>query len=547
MSPRAGGADRPRARHPARRATRRVWVWVALAIASPWGALGAREVEPFFAVASLRFPGRTVAAEIADVNGDGRADLLHVDYEGLPPVESRVVRVHLQRADGAFAAEPDRTWPLPSGSAAYDIADVDGRAGRELVLLVRDGLAILSPQTGAVRMLRVPGAPTAAVAADERGLDPLPLLRTAPTGERWWIVPLLGQAALLTPAGQPRGLLEVGQRANYFLLGAEGPPIGEADIQLFVDTPHIELGDVDGDGRSDVLAATRHALRVFLQRPDGQLPNAPDRVLPLHRISELDHVRGAGTVALTSGDLDGDGRVDLVITSMSGGITSSHTRLTVHQNRGGSWNLDVPDQVLEVSGGLSFNELQDLDGDGRPELVQVLVHMSVLEMVEFFLQRAYDVEITVSAVGSDGAFQTKRAARLAFDVPWNLESFRPRGFLPLLELDLNADGRLDLLRSGGGTSLEVHLAGSDGRLSRRPLRQALDTRGRLRAGDLEGDGLPDLVLYDPTDPEASVRVLRNCGRLPGTPPSAEASPGSLDPGDSNRLLRSVACSPPPSS
>lgn len=498
--------------------------FAAAAIAGAASAATPTEGGELFRVDTFTFPGRTVAAEIADVDGDGRGDLLHVEYEGLPPEESRLVRVHLQRADGSLAPEPDWTWPVPPGSAAYDVADVDERAGKELVFLVREGLAILSPLTGAVRMLRVPGAPTAAVAADERGLDPLPLLRTAPTGERWWVVPLLGQTALLTPAGEALGLLDTGLRANYFLRGAEGPPIGEADIQLFVDTPHIELADADGDGRSDVLAATRHELRVFLQRPDGRLPSRPDRALALRRISELDHVRGAGTVSVSSGDLDGDGRVDLVITSMSGGITSSHTRVTVHLNRGGSWDLGAPDQSFETSGGLSFNSLQDLDGDGRPELVQVLLHMSVLEMVEFFLQRAYDLELTLSAVGSDGTFETKRASHLAFDVPWNLESFRPRGFLPILDLDLNGDGRRDLLRSGGGESLEIHLAKRGGGLSRRPLRQKLDTRGRLRTGDLEGDGLPDLVLADPTDPSASVRVLRNLGRLPGARPSAEAAP-----------------------
>ena len=44
--------------------------------------------------------------------------------------------------------------------------------------------------------------------------------------------------------------------------------------------------------------------------------------------------------------------------------------------------------------------------------------------------------------------------------------------------------------------------------------QALDSEGRIRFGDFEGDGYADVVLYDPVTPERPLRILRNRGPAP---------------------------------
>ena len=42
--------------------------------------------------------------------------------------------------------------------------------------------------------------------------------------------------------------------------------------------------------------------------------------------------------------------------------------------------------------------------------------------------------------------------------------------------------------------------------------------GAARVADLDGDGLDDLVVYDPLDEKGAVQVLWNRGALPGTAP-----------------------------
>ena len=69
-------------------------------------------VDPF-ALVELAGSGRTVAAEIGDFDGDGRADLLQVAFIGIPPDDQRLVRLWRQSDDGGLEPKPKYELPLP--------------------------------------------------------------------------------------------------------------------------------------------------------------------------------------------------------------------------------------------------------------------------------------------------------------------------------------------------------------------------------------------------------------------------------------------------
>jgi hypothetical protein len=470
-----------------------------------------------FAIQTLPADGRTVAAELADVDGDGRADLVTWIRRGLPPDEQRRVEVRFGTADGALPAAPDLRVPLAAAAGAYDVGPLDDAPGAELLHLEAEGVAVLSlaGRSPRWRMLRAPVA-TAAPGADERGLDRLRLLR-AELGPGRLLVPGLGTAAVLGAGGEVLGVLRTGARANYFLPPRPGPLIGENELELFFDVPRLEVADVDGDGRADVVAAGRHELRVFLQRDGGRFRADPDRSDALRLLDEEDHVRNSGGVRVDVRDWDGDGRADLLVAHASGGLLRATTRTRLHRNRGGRWDLAAPDQVFERSGGVGIDELLDLDGDGRPDLLRAFLPLGLLDLARLFVQRSIQVEATLHRNDGDGAFEPRPWVRSAFSVAFDFETVRPRGFVPTLNGDWNADGHRDLLSGGDGTAVDLWLGGPRHRFATRTARQALDTGGRLRIGDLDGDGLPDFALYDPRSPSAPVRVARNLARLPDTP------------------------------
>ncbi len=128
----------------------------------------------------------------------------------------------------------------------------------------------------------------------------------------------------------------------------------------------IWVGDADGDGRDELYVsveglATREGGRLAIQEPVEirryDAGTAPDAGVVIARI-EGDHLMRF----LTVGDVDGDGKKEMVAASFSRGLWL----LRPGSNPRGEWSKESIDRD---SGGFEHASLlADLDGDGRDEL-----------------------------------------------------------------------------------------------------------------------------------------------------------------------------------
>jgi len=475
-------------------------------------ALGDDQV---FAVSEISNEGRVVSAGFADFDGDGRQDLMTASLNGMPPEETRAIRVHLQNPDGSYSTSPSHVIAIPKSSAVYDIADLKDTPGEELVLLRPDAITILSIADTEVVEWNIPveGPSTVAAADDERGFDLFRLVYDIDT-KPLILVPQIGLVTVLTADGEPMGQIDIGGRANYFVARSSSIFSVESDLQLYLDTPKLSIGDVNGDARVDIVAATRHEIRVFLGRADGRFDREPSYSHALKLISPLDHSRGSGSVATIARDVDSNGLLDLIITHVEGTFSDTVTTTYFYRNRDGRWGLANPDEKFVSDGTFSSDLLLDIDGDNAYELVRIQFKFSVLEVVEILLTRKIDSVVEVHRLQPDGRFDTKPSSRRKFSTGISFDTFRPKGFMPQVGIDINADGLMDVVTSADGKGIEIYLGTGDEPFTRRTARQNMSTTGRIQFADFNDDGLLDFVLYDSQSFDAPLQIGRNLGVLP---------------------------------
>lgn len=481
--------------------------------------------DEIFAVQEIPYSGRVVTAGFADFNGDGADDLMLVTLDGIPPDESRTIHVHYQSEGGVFPEEPSRSVVVPARSAVYDIADVLAAAGEELVLLRPDAISVISVATDQLEHWPVPPPTTVGPAEDERGFERYRMVFDEFAERQLILVPQIGALTVLADDGDTLATLDIGRRANYYIDSGGGLLSIESDMQLYFDSPKISVGDIDGDGLADILAATRHELRVFLRDASGGLPAEPSYKLALGLINETDHSRGTGSVVTSARDIDADGRLDLMVSHIEGTMVDTVTRTRIFMNREGRWNLDEPDDEFVSEGSVTSDVLMNIDRDDSLELIRIQFKFSVLEMVELLLTREIDALISIHQLQEDGRFGAEPWSRKKIGTKISFETFRPRGFMPTAGLDLNADGLMDFIASANGKGIEVYLGGDEGPFSRRVAMQKMPTAGIIQLGDFNNDALADFVLFDPQTFDPTVRVGRNLGRLPGVPGADGATIG----------------------
>ena len=305
----------------------------------------------------------------------------------------------------------------------------------------------------------------------------------------------------------------------------------------------VALGDLDGDGKLDIVVANDYGADISVYRntsTPGNISFAPRVNFPA----------GTHPVSVGIADLDGDGKPDIaVVNAVLGPSTVGVFR---NSTTAGSTELSFADMVEFPTGDYSFNlAVGDLDGDGKPDLAvanENSTSVSLLRNVSgpgSITPASFEPRIDLAVAGraffvslgdldGDGRPDVAVAHDGGVSVFQNLTSpgaWTPESFGPSLELstggiaydvaigDLDRDGKLDLavtiLDSPSVSVFQNRSSG--GVLDSASFGPKLDFGGPANSvviGDLDGDGKPDLI----TSRNPSLSVYRNTiGETPIVP------------------------------
>lgn len=243
------------------------------------------------------------------------------------------------------------------------------------------------------------------------------------------------------------------------------------NLGLFATT--IGIADMNNDGQPDIVVPGADAILIYYQQPNGTL--GPRVSYTSSFTNNTSSFTQPSFIRLL--DVNGDGRTDVV--GLQGSIPRSAFEV-YFQNSGGGF--DSPIQFPITGNGYTDMRVGDLNGDGRPDVA--------------FSAGGDERQISVNYLAPGGGFLPEvlytGGIQLNPGFPLTL------GNEGIAVGDVNSDGRDDLVMSHGGNSPNSHISigyqSAAGDIAAPDPKSSLDLPGTVRVGDINGDGLNDVVV-----------------------------------------------------
>ena len=282
-----------------------------------------------------------------DLDGDGKPDLISPGNANSP--NSIISYRRNTGGTGTLSFGPEVDLPAPAGSFPYNMvtADLDGDGRQDVVFCASTASLCVYPNTGA------PGTISFGTRQDlATGTDPFSVAVGDLDGD--------GKPDVVV-ANYLSNTLSV-----YRNISTVGSIAFAPKIDLATDlAPHaVVIVDLDGDGKADLAAANSFSSTILLFR-NQSTPGTLSFGTPTDLATGPDEPFG-----LAAGDIDGDGKPDLVVTYANfNQINGASVAFTVFRNGSSAGSFAFGSAQNYGTGNTLNPIIGDLNGDGKPEVV----------------------------------------------------------------------------------------------------------------------------------------------------------------------------------
>jgi hypothetical protein len=302
----------------------------------------------------------------------------------------------------------------------------------------------------------------------------------------------------------------------------------KVDITTLQWTTHVAIGDMNGDGKLDVIISNLYnsSVSVFINTStSGNISFAP----------KVDFAVGTNPTTMVVGDLDGDGKLDIIVN------ISNSTSVAILRNTTNGGTVNFATATNFTTGLATYLALSDIDGDGKPDLISqygsnssVFRNTSTVGSIDFSsaanfaiggtpncnigvgdfdgdgkLDLVFD-RMTVSGVVKSSVLRnTSSTGSIGFDAA---QLFLGGGSLHISVADYNGDGKPDLVTDG---AIAVPNTSTVGNISFGAFVQSPNGGwgSNFVDADIDGDGRPDFATVESGGGSNAFRVTRNTTNL----------------------------------
>lgn len=423
-----------------------------------------------FEARTLEVPGNVGWVTHGDLDGDGAEDLVLSYVRGGGPAAQRNVAVFFRNEDG-WGPRPDLAFRAPEVAAVFDLGDALSSPGVELLFWTPSGVYaqdFVDRKPSAPK--RVVEVETLVGPAERDDLVQWDFVRPAPDGKgSLMMLPDPRRLHLHRRKGESWSKLDVVRidaphlydaASDTFRPSDDGGGYGNYAFRALVLIPPLRLIDQTGDGRADLVTHFEDQVQVHAGLPGGGFEAEASHRRYFDLRTEEEHRTGEAFVQSYVEDFDGDGIADVCVRKNAGGLVQATSSILFFRGQKGGGFSDTPVQVIENKGVASVVAFEDVDGDGRLELLTPRVRLSLIAFIRAFTSRSLSLEVDVipALSRSESAFFAEKPRQtLEFSLGLSLEGgFGVEGTPPLFGHDFDQDGRLDVLMSDGAKRMVLH-------------------------------------------------------------------------------------------
>lgn len=283
---------------------------------------------------------------VADLNGDGKPDIAtcYVRIADAPP-HPGFVAVYLQDPSRPGAFFPPVIYSVGNDPFSIAVGDLNGD-GKPDIVTANNILASNGAGTSNVSvLLQDPGKPGQFLGATNYPTGPLP--HNVAIGD------LNGDGRPDLAVADATGISILFQ--NPGMPGSFLPPTTVAVASPPLLASSVAIGDLNGDGKADLVATAGLRVVVLLQNA-----TTPGTFSP-----PTSYGAGDQPISVAVADLNGDGKPDLAVANLGSGGMASVSVLLQDPSVPGTFLAATNYKTATASGAVA---IADLNGDGKPDL-----------------------------------------------------------------------------------------------------------------------------------------------------------------------------------